>query len=65
MDNVFIGLSVALPIVDVPTKRLEERIEKFPPKLCFVVLGGTVDFSVPCESSDKILDFLGCAHVAS
>ena len=53
MDDIFIRLGVALLIGDIPPERLEERIEKLPTHLGFVVALALVGFAVLLEAVDE------------
>ena len=49
MDDIFIRLGVALLIGDIPSERLEERIEKLPAQLGFVITLALVGLAVLFE----------------
>lgn len=58
MNDVLVGLGVALLVVDVPSKGLEERVKKFAAQLGFVVLGGFVGVAIALEPLDQLDDLL-------
>ena len=53
VDDVFVGLGVPLLIGNVPPERLEERIEKLPAHLGFVVALAFIGFAVLLEAVDE------------
>ncbi len=53
MDDIFVRLSVALLIGDIPPERLEERIEKLPTHLGLVVTLALVGLAVLLEPVDE------------
>jgi len=52
-DYFLVGFHVALLVRDIPTERLEERIEKLPTQLGFIVTLAFVGFAVLLEPVDK------------
>ena len=53
MDDIFVRLSVALLIGDIPPERLEERIEKLSAHLGFVITLALVGLDVLLETLDE------------
>ena len=56
VDNVLIGLRVAGLVGNVPTKRFEERVDKFQPDLSLVVGLAAVGLDVLIESPYQLYD---------
>jgi hypothetical protein len=53
VKDIFLGFRVALLIGDIPPERLEERIEKLPAQLGFVVTLALVGLAVLLEPVDE------------
>ena len=53
VDDLFIGVGVALAIVDVPTEGLEQRIDELLAELGLVVLAGLIGRPMGLEPLDQ------------
>ncbi len=65
MNDIFICLGISLFVVDVPTKRLAKRVNKFTSNLSFVVRRSLIRILVKLELVNKIVNDFGSAHAFS
>src|SRR5207244_4213601 len=56
VDDVFVGLGVALFVVNVPAERFEKGVEEFATKLGLVVMMGFVGIAVAIKALDQFED---------
>ena len=56
VDDVLVGLGVALLVVHVPAEGFEERVEELAAELGFVVVGRAVGVAVAVEPLDQVED---------
>jgi len=65
VDDILVGLGVSLLIVHIPAQGFEKRVNKFPPKLGFVVLPGLISLAISVKPVDEFEYFFGDCHVLS
>jgi len=63
VDHILVGFSMALLVINIPTKRFEQWIEELAPKLGFVVLAGVISFAISVEAFNQIENDLGHGYV--
>ena len=65
VDDVFVGIGVALFIAHVPAEDFKKGIEKLAPELGLIVRARPISLKIAVEAFDQLNNFFGSSHFLS